>query len=97
MKLICTSFCDDVRDRSAAATKLGRVCIRQNNDLLHRVEVIRLEGLSLNGIVVIVLPVKEEVIAARTRSVHRKSGAVAQVIASDINDTRLSKSERDHV
>src|SRR5262249_26264285 len=61
---------NDVRYRSAAPPILCAVGILQYRDFANRFEVRWLIGLAIDRIVVVILSVYEEVIGARSRSVH---------------------------
>src|SRR5690242_735023 len=97
MKLVRTAFGDHIGYRTAAASKFRRIRIGENDHFLNGIQVVGLEGLTLNGIVIVVLTVEQEVVRARTRSVYGESSAITQAVAAYIDDSGLRERQRNYI
>ena len=93
MKLIRTATGDHIRDGSAAPAELGSVGVRENRDFLDRLEVCRLEALSFDEVVVIVLTIDQKVVRAWTLPVYGKIHAVRESTRHGVSDPGLSECE----
>ncbi len=89
MKVVRSTFVDNVSHRPAASTEFGAIRVSENGYLADGFQVGGLKCLPVDRVVVVILPVDKEVVGARPRAVHGEVYAVADAAIFRILNARL--------
>ena len=98
MPVISAAGVNNVGNRTAAAAKFRGVRVGLDDHFTDGFKILRLNGLTLNSVIVIVETIDQEVVGTGPKSVHREARAVRKIVTvCDADNSRLGKHQGDRI
>src|SRR5579864_4948703 len=94
MKVVSPTFIDHVGNGSSPAAKLRPVGIGQNRHFADSFQVGGLKRLAIDRVIVVVLPVDQEIVLPWPRPVHREINSIAYATGSRVLYARQRQHQR---